>query len=198
MLSLRKPSADTIRDFLAAQAKLDFTYAAVGATAAVPPAGYVVDHTRIKLGEGRGGLRSGQGCPGALGAVPPGLGGGMAPGDADPGGPGRGGDRPALRPVVAQRLPDRVRRGRGGAGQAVRLRLRHAAGPRRVGRGAVHRRVAPRRTMRSGTTSWPSPARSNSWLGWATPWHGGCKSGSPGIQRRRCGERWSRANQRLR
>jgi uncharacterized protein (UPF0548 family) len=34
------------------QSKLDLTYAAVGATAVIPPAGYVVDRTRIKLGEG--------------------------------------------------------------------------------------------------------------------------------------------------
>ena len=52
MLSFRKPSAATIRAFLEAQARLDLTYTAVGATAAVPPTGYVVDHTRIKLGEG--------------------------------------------------------------------------------------------------------------------------------------------------
>jgi uncharacterized protein (UPF0548 family) len=52
MLSLRKPSAEKLRDFLATQSRLDLTYAAVGATAVVPPAGYVVDHTRIKLGEG--------------------------------------------------------------------------------------------------------------------------------------------------
>src|SRR6516162_11662172 len=52
MLSLRKPSAEKLQDFLATQSKLDFTYPAVGATAAVPPAGYVVDRTRIKLGEG--------------------------------------------------------------------------------------------------------------------------------------------------
>ena len=52
MLSLRKPSAETIQPFLAAQAKLDFTYSGVGATATTPPPGYVVDHTRIKLGEG--------------------------------------------------------------------------------------------------------------------------------------------------
>jgi uncharacterized protein (UPF0548 family) len=54
MLSLRKPSAEVLRQFLAAQSKLDFTYSAVGATAAVPPAGYVVDRTRIRLGEGAG------------------------------------------------------------------------------------------------------------------------------------------------
>jgi uncharacterized protein (UPF0548 family) len=52
MISLRRPSDATIRDFLAAQAKLDFTYAEVGATATTPPQGCIVDHTRIKLGEG--------------------------------------------------------------------------------------------------------------------------------------------------
>ena len=52
MLSLRKPSVESIRPFLTAQAKLPFTYSAVGATAGTPPAGHVVDHTRIKLGEG--------------------------------------------------------------------------------------------------------------------------------------------------
>jgi hypothetical protein len=51
MLSLRKPSAQQLGEFLAAQSKLDLTYPAVGATAAAPPAGYVVDRTRIKLGE---------------------------------------------------------------------------------------------------------------------------------------------------
>ncbi|MDB5385334.1 MAG: hypothetical protein JWM11_980 [Planctomycetaceae bacterium] len=53
MLSLRKPSAELIRRFLSEQAKLDFTYKAVGATAGIPPDGYLVDHTRIKLGDGR-------------------------------------------------------------------------------------------------------------------------------------------------
>jgi uncharacterized protein (UPF0548 family) len=54
MLSLRKPSAEKLRNFLASQSKLDLTYPAVGATAAVPPVGYIVDHTQIKLGEGAG------------------------------------------------------------------------------------------------------------------------------------------------
>ena len=58
MLSLRKPSVDAMRRFLAAQAKLPFTYEAVGATAETPPAGYVVDRTRIKLGEGEPVFRS--------------------------------------------------------------------------------------------------------------------------------------------
>ena len=52
MPSLRKPSVESIRSFLTAQSKLPFSYSAVGATATTPPAGYVVDHTRIKLGEG--------------------------------------------------------------------------------------------------------------------------------------------------
>jgi uncharacterized protein (UPF0548 family) len=52
MLLLRKPTAESIGVFLAAQASLDFTYPAVGATATVPPVGYNVDRTRIKLGEG--------------------------------------------------------------------------------------------------------------------------------------------------
>ncbi len=52
MVTLRRPSTETIREFLRTQSKLGFTYRAVGATASQPPAGYTVDHTRIKLGEG--------------------------------------------------------------------------------------------------------------------------------------------------
>ena len=52
MKSLRRPSDATLKNFLAAQAKLAFTYTAVGATAITPPSGFVVDHTRTRLGEG--------------------------------------------------------------------------------------------------------------------------------------------------
>jgi uncharacterized protein (UPF0548 family) len=52
MLLLRKPSPSAIRDFLATQANLDLTYSAVGSSAAEPPPGYVVDRTRINLGNG--------------------------------------------------------------------------------------------------------------------------------------------------
>jgi len=52
MSSLRKPSPDLIRAFLADQAKLSLSYPAVGATAATPPPGYAVDHTRVRLGDG--------------------------------------------------------------------------------------------------------------------------------------------------
>ena len=51
-MSLKKPSTESIRQFLAGQSTCDFTYTAVGATARTPPSGYVIDHTRIKLGEG--------------------------------------------------------------------------------------------------------------------------------------------------
>ena len=52
MLFLSRPTTATISAFLSTQARLDFSYSAVGATASTPPAGFSVDHTRIKLGEG--------------------------------------------------------------------------------------------------------------------------------------------------
>jgi len=52
MFSFRKPSTEYVRSFLSDQKNRDFTYSAVGATAGTPPAGFVVDHTRIKLGNG--------------------------------------------------------------------------------------------------------------------------------------------------
>lgn len=54
MFSFRKPSPDEIRQFLAEQGRLDFTYPFVGNTASNPPAGFNVDHTRVKLGAGEG------------------------------------------------------------------------------------------------------------------------------------------------
>lgn len=53
MFSFRKPTNETVRRFLLQQDKLDFTYSAVGATCSTPPVGFVVDHTRIKLGNGK-------------------------------------------------------------------------------------------------------------------------------------------------
>jgi uncharacterized protein (UPF0548 family) len=52
MFTLTKPSPAAIRRFLAEQARLDFTYADIGATFGNPPAGFNVDHTRQKLGSG--------------------------------------------------------------------------------------------------------------------------------------------------
>ena len=52
MLSLRKPSVGSLRQFLAKQQAQHFSYPAVGATATTPPAGFDVDRTRIELGAG--------------------------------------------------------------------------------------------------------------------------------------------------
>jgi len=53
MFSFRKPSTESVRSFLSDQKNRDFTYSAVGATSSTPPAGFVVDHTRIRLGNGK-------------------------------------------------------------------------------------------------------------------------------------------------
>lgn len=52
MIVLRKPSPEALQQFVERQAKMDFSYSWVGATAEIPPAGYVVDRTRTKLGDG--------------------------------------------------------------------------------------------------------------------------------------------------
>ena len=52
MLSLRKPTVQTIRQFVDDQRCSDFSYTSVGASATEPPPGFVVDHTRVKLGSG--------------------------------------------------------------------------------------------------------------------------------------------------
>lgn len=52
MISWGKPTPESMRRLLAEQVKLEFSYAAVGATAGVAPGGFVVDHTRIELGTG--------------------------------------------------------------------------------------------------------------------------------------------------
>src|SRR4051812_36365150 len=53
IVSLRPPSPRRIDSFGRSQSPLAFTYDAVGATATTPPAGYVVDHNHIKIGEGK-------------------------------------------------------------------------------------------------------------------------------------------------
>jgi uncharacterized protein (UPF0548 family) len=52
VLNFRKPSVAAINDYLAVQGKQPFSYADVGGTRTGPPAGFVVDHTRFKLGSG--------------------------------------------------------------------------------------------------------------------------------------------------
>jgi uncharacterized protein (UPF0548 family) len=53
MLLHRQPSEEVIRRFVSSQRDLPFSYEQVGATQSEPPAGYNVDHNRIKLGFGK-------------------------------------------------------------------------------------------------------------------------------------------------
>jgi uncharacterized protein (UPF0548 family) len=52
MFLRRKPSEDVVWQFISSQQDLPFSYAEVGATQTKPPAGFTVDHNRIKLGKG--------------------------------------------------------------------------------------------------------------------------------------------------
>jgi uncharacterized protein (UPF0548 family) len=58
MLRLRKPAPATIEAFLKTQATSGLSYAAVGATAGTPPAGYDLDRARVRLGDGPGVFRA--------------------------------------------------------------------------------------------------------------------------------------------
>lgn len=60
MLLLKKPSEKFIEQFLATQAALPFSYAAIGATAKTPPAGYLVEHMRVRLGHGAAVFQAGE------------------------------------------------------------------------------------------------------------------------------------------
>src|SRR5271169_6512988 len=53
MFFLKKPGPETIRDFLSAQKSQKFSYAHPGASRSEVPSGYILDHKRIQLGEGR-------------------------------------------------------------------------------------------------------------------------------------------------
>ncbi len=52
MFSLRKPTEEEISRFISSQRELPFSYPEVGATQRGAPAGYTVDHNRIRLGDG--------------------------------------------------------------------------------------------------------------------------------------------------
>jgi uncharacterized protein (UPF0548 family) len=52
MFLLTKPSDEQIRNIIAAQQGMPFSYPDVGATSGSPPAGYKVDHNRVRLGAG--------------------------------------------------------------------------------------------------------------------------------------------------
>jgi len=52
MFFATQPSAEKIRQFIASQRELPFSYAEVRATRGPKPTGYTIDHNRIKLGAG--------------------------------------------------------------------------------------------------------------------------------------------------
>jgi len=52
MFMLTEPSTQVVREFIATQHDSPFSYAAVGATNAVPPPEYTLDHNRVQLGLG--------------------------------------------------------------------------------------------------------------------------------------------------
>jgi len=52
MLLFDKPEPEALQRFLDGQARLSLSYQGVGTTRSRPPAGYIVDHTRAKLGTG--------------------------------------------------------------------------------------------------------------------------------------------------
>ena len=53
MFMLTEPSPQVIQEFIARQGDSSFSYKAVGATNAIPPPGYTLDHNRVQLGLGR-------------------------------------------------------------------------------------------------------------------------------------------------
>ena len=52
MFTLSEPSEKQITSFISSQSNAPFSYAEVGATQSVVPAGYTVDHNRVQLGHG--------------------------------------------------------------------------------------------------------------------------------------------------
>lgn len=52
MFLLRRPSDDFVRQFIANQSSLPFSYPDVGSTGTHPPAGFHIDHNRTQLGIG--------------------------------------------------------------------------------------------------------------------------------------------------
>lgn len=52
MFLIRRPTEDATRRFLEIQRRQPFAYPETGRTSSDPPAGYVVDHNRIRLGSG--------------------------------------------------------------------------------------------------------------------------------------------------
>ena len=60
MFLFTRPDKTTIQSFIESQSSLDVTYSEIGLTRGTPPSGYVVDHTRAKLGEGKTAFQTAQ------------------------------------------------------------------------------------------------------------------------------------------
>jgi uncharacterized protein (UPF0548 family) len=52
MFKISEPTERDVEEFIAGRRSLPFTYPEVGATNTTPPAGYNLDHNRMRLGEG--------------------------------------------------------------------------------------------------------------------------------------------------
>ena len=59
MFSLLEPSDQTVRDLIARQRDVSFTYERVGATRTTPPHDFTVDHNRIEIGRGEKAFKTG-------------------------------------------------------------------------------------------------------------------------------------------
>ncbi|HET6863490.1 MAG TPA: DUF1990 domain-containing protein [Pyrinomonadaceae bacterium] len=59
MFSLLEPSDETVRDLIARQQDVPFTYERVGATRTTPPQDFTVDHNRIEIGRGEKAFKTG-------------------------------------------------------------------------------------------------------------------------------------------
>lgn len=52
MFFVRKPTSEAVQQFVTKHKDAPFSYPEVGQTRGAPPAGYIIDHNRIRLGEG--------------------------------------------------------------------------------------------------------------------------------------------------
>ncbi len=145
--TFRRPSVSSIREFLVRQARLPLTYAMAGTLADEPPPGYRANPASGSgwAGGRRPSTRRGRRC--GAGSSSPGGGWSCASPTCPSSPAGSSPCWPAAWGVVAQRLPDRLRRGRGWARRLLRVRLRHPPRARRGGRGAVPGRVGPGRRL---------------------------------------------------
>ena len=60
MVLFTRPNKPTIQRFIESQSSLNVNYSGIGSTQGTPPPGYVVDHTRAKLGEGEADFQTAQ------------------------------------------------------------------------------------------------------------------------------------------